>query len=95
MNYEEAETLKKLLKSNKYIAQSGNELLIFIAPETEEYLNQYKFAVKGFWDHGGLLDKYARIYCRDEKYILFGIRKIQAGKFSGGKLDLNEHPELL
>lgn len=95
MTYEEAEALKNVLKSDRYISKAGHELKIFIVPETPMYFERYKGGIKYYWETGKLLDKTARSYSQDNKFTLYGIRRIRNKEYSGGVLNLGEHPELV
>jgi hypothetical protein len=93
MKYEEAEKLKKSLRSTSYISKAGNTLNVYVVPENLESLKVYKDALRWNWDT--LKDNVARRYTLKDEFILYGIRKAKNGRFAGGPFITEEHPEMI
>ena len=93
MKYKEALDLKEKLRNNKFKSTAGNELTIIIAPADKEALNTWKKGMSHIWNERNP-DPLARYYTSEDDFILYGVRQLSQGGFSGGELNLKQHPEL-
>jgi len=93
VKYKLALKLKESLRNVKFKSSVGNELTIIIAPADEEALQTWKKGMSYIWENHNP-DALARYYTSEDDFILFGVRQVSPGVFSGGALDLKKHPEL-
>lgn len=94
MKFEEALKLKKSLINRKFKSTAGNEMTILIAPADREAQDTWKKGMAYIWDNNNP-DILARYYTQEDHFILYGVRQVKHGIFSGGALNLIKHPELL
>jgi hypothetical protein len=94
MKYREVLALKESLRDNRFTSTAGNTMRIIIAPADKEALETWKKGMPHIWNQQNP-DILARYYTQEDDFILFGVRMVKEGVFSGGILDLRKHSELI